>query len=256
MARLQPDGGGQGQWLRPWRRAGSPGQPGSGRDHAGSRHRRRSRTAREAGFACASDRASPLAGDEISEAIVARAEVLIWTLPSQNPDESAHGKNDQLRCHIKVDTGMRRLGLYLAIWWNSSTWSSWHPEVELAGVMTHFATADEEDDDFFRFQLHGFEDVAQTVLTTGHTPIFHAANSAATIRFPESHFNLACCGIAIYGLSLLPDRCRRRWLKPRPSPTSRLADIKELAEGDSVGYGPHLDGSPAHHYRHHPYRLR
>lgn len=193
---------------------------------------------REAGFTCPVIVLGPLAGDEISEAIAARAEVLIWTLPFlRTLMKVAHGKNEQLRCHIKVDTGMRRLGLYPRQLVEFLDLVEPAPEVELAGVMTHFATADEEDDDFFRFQLHSFEDVAQTVLTTGYTPIFHAANSAATIRFPESHFNLVRCGIAIYGLSPFQTDATADGLKPALSLTSCLADIKELAEGDSVGYG-------------------
>jgi alanine racemase len=193
---------------------------------------------RQAGFDCPLVVLGPLTGAEISEAIRADAEVLIWTLPFlKTLMRVSHAEGARLRCHIKIDTGMRRLGLYPRHLVEFLDEAEPAPEVELAGVMTHFATADEDDDDFFHFQLHAFEDVVQTVLTTGLTPVFHAANSAATLRFPASHFNLVRCGIAIYGLSPFQGDAAADGLRPALALTSYLADVKELAEGDSVGYG-------------------
>ena len=193
---------------------------------------------RQMGFDCPIVILGPLDGAEIGEAIDADAEIIIWTLPFlKNLVGIAHSRGIRLRCHIKIDTGMRRLGLYPRKLVKFLDMVEPSPEVELAGVMTHFATADEEDDDFFYYQLHAFEDVAQTVLTTGLTPVFHAANSAATIRYRESHFGMVRCGIAIYGLSPFQGDAAADGLQPALTLTSYLADIKDLAEGDSVGYG-------------------
>jgi len=193
---------------------------------------------RQLGFDCPMVILGPLTGEEIGDAIDVNAEIIIWTLPFlKNLMGIAHSRDTRIRCHIKVDTGMRRLGLYPRKLVEFLDVVEPAPEVELAGVMTHFATADEEDEDFFYFQLHTFEDVAQTVLTTGLTPIFHAANSAATIRYRESHFGMVRCGIAIYGLSPFQGDAGSDGLRPALTLTSYLADIKELAEGDMVGYG-------------------
>lgn len=193
---------------------------------------------RQLGFDCPIVILGPLTGEEIGDAIDTNADIIIWT-PSflKNLMSIAHSREARLRCHIKVDTGMRRLGLYPRKLIEFLDMVEPAPEVELAGVMTHFATADEEDEDFFYFQLHAFEDIAQTILTTGLTPVFHAANSAATLRYPESHFGMVRCGIAIYGLSPFQGDAAADGLRPALSLTSYLADIKELAEGDMVGYG-------------------
>lgn len=193
---------------------------------------------RQTGFDCPIVILGPLASEEIGEAVDTDAEIVIWTLPFlKNLVGIAHSRGTRLRCHIKIDTGMRRLGLYPRSLVEFLDMIEPSPEIELAGVMTHFATADEEDEDFFYFQLHAFEDVAQTVLTTGLTPVFHAANSAATIRFRESHFGMVRCGIAIYGLSPFQGDATADGLRPALTLTSYLADIKVLSEGDMVGYG-------------------
>jgi len=193
---------------------------------------------RQAGFDCPILILGPLNGDDIAPAIEAKAEILIWSLPFlKTLMKTAHAKETSLRCHIKIDTGMRRLGLFPHGLVDFLDLIEPAPEIELAGVMTHFATADEDDEDFFRFQLRAFEDAVQTVLTTGQTPVFHAANSAATLRYPESHFDMVRCGIAIYGLSPSQGDAAADGLRPALRLTSYLADVKHLAEGDSVGYG-------------------
>lgn len=193
---------------------------------------------RQAGFTCPIVVLGPLTGAEIGEAIDAGAEIIIWSLPFlRNLVNTAHSRGASLRCHVKIDTGMRRLGLYPRHLIEFLDMLEPVPEVELAGVMTHFATADEDDTGFFEFQLHTFEEAVQTVLTTGATPVFHAANSAATLRHPRSHFGMVRCGIAIYGLSPFQGDAAADGLRPALRLTSYVADVKEIAEGDSVGYG-------------------
>ncbi len=98
--------------------------------------------------------------------------------------------------------------------------------------MTHLATAD-TDEDFAREQLRRFEDA-----TTGFSELTrHAANSAAAIRIPESRYDAARCGIAIYGLSPFGDDPADDGLEPALSWASELAQVKQLAPGESAGYG-------------------
>jgi alanine racemase len=129
---------------------------------------------------------------------------------------------DGIACHVKLDTGMGRWGL--------SELTASAPEV--VGLMTHLATAD-TDEDFAREQVRRFEDA-----TSGFSHLTrHAANSAAAIRLPESRFNAARCGIAIYGLSPFGGDPADDGLEPALSWASELAQVKQLAPGESTGYG-------------------
>jgi alanine racemase len=129
---------------------------------------------------------------------------------------------EDIRVHLKLDTGMGRYGL--------SELPA--PPVEVVGLMTHFATAD-CDLDFAREQLERFE--AATAEFSHLTR--HAANSAATLRLPESHLDAVRCGGAIYGLSPFNTDPGDDGLEPVLSWESTLAQVKRLEPGASTGYG-------------------
>ncbi len=125
-------------------------------------------------------------------------------------------------CHLKLDTGMGRWGLS----------ELGAPSAEVVGLMTHLATAD-TDPEFAREQLRRFE-----VATSAHADLTrHAANSAAALRLPESRLDAARCGIALYGLSPFGGDPADDGLEPALSWTSELAQVKQLAPGESTGYG-------------------
>jgi alanine racemase len=130
-----------------------------------------------------------------------------------------------VRVHLKLDTGMGRYGL--------SELPS--PAAEVVGLMTHLATAD-SDVAFARTQLERFR--AATEQYSHLTR--HAANSAAALRLPESHFDAARCGIAIYGLSPFNTDPQEDGLEPVLSWQSTLAQVKRLEPGQSTGYGRHF----------------
>ena len=181
----------------------------------------------------------PLTPEDLEAAFGLNVEIVIWSYPFlKNLVLTGHrlgGKS--IRVHVKVDTGMRRLGLFPRQLPDFLDAIEPEPEAELAGLMTHFATADEEDDDFFRYQLSAFEEAAQVVLRTGTRVQFHCANSAATIKSPESHFDMVRCGIALYGLSPFQGDARQDGLMPALRLSSYLADVKTARQGDTVGYG-------------------
>jgi alanine racemase len=127
-----------------------------------------------------------------------------------------------VRVHLKLDTGMGRYGL--------SELPS--PPAEVVGLMTHLATAD-SDVAFARTQLERFR--ASTEQYSHLTR--HAANSAAALRLPESHFDAARCGIAMYGLSPFNTDPQQDGLEPVLSWQSTLAQVKRLEPGQSTGYG-------------------
>jgi len=129
---------------------------------------------------------------------------------------------DGIRVHLKLETGMGRYGL--------SELPA--PPAEVVGLMTHLATAD-SDLDFARQQLARFE--AATAEFAHLTR--HVANSAAVLRLPESHYDAARCGIAIYGLSPFGTDPTDDGLEPVLSWQSMLAQVKRLEAGQSTGYG-------------------
>ena len=111
------------------------------------------------------------------------------------------------------------------------------PNLQLAGVWTHFATADEPDSGFFDEQLDRFAAVADAVKAEFPAAIAHAANSAAVFRDPRSHFDMARCGVAVYGLDPFQGDPAERGLIPALSLCSYVADVKRFTAGDSAGYG-------------------
>jgi len=142
------------------------------------------------------------------------------------------------RVHVKHDSGMGRLGnrdpeqvLELA------TAAAADPDLELAGVWTHFATADERDGSFMAAQLEAFAAVAEAARERHPGVLLHAANSAATLAEPASHYDMVRCGIAIYGLDPFGEDSAARELEPALSLHSYVADVKRFEPGDSAGYG-------------------
>ena len=122
-----------------------------------------------------------------------------------------------------------------------SRWSiGWRPTIASTSpaLWTHFATADEPDSEFFDEQLERFGPLAERVRAQHPGVLVHAANSAATLRDPASHFDMARCGIAIYGLDPFHVRPRSRGASsPRSScaPTSPTSSASR--PGASAGYG-------------------
>ena len=159
---------------------------------------------------------SPLAAGEEDAARDARLELAL-----SSPDAP-----EGLDVHVKVDTGMGRWGMTL-----EEALSV--PRGRVVGVMSHLATADEEDESFARNQIGRFREV--TAAFPGVAA--HLANSAGALRFPEARFDAVRCGIALYGLSPFGDDPARYGLEPALSWRSYVAHVRELAPGESTGYG-------------------
>lgn len=128
-----------------------------------------------------------------------------------------------VRVHLKLDTGMGRYGLSeLPV----------PPAAEVVGLMTHLATAD-SDLEFARAQIERFR-----AATDEYSELTrHVANSAAALRLPESHFDAARCGVAMYGLSPFNTDPMEDGLEPVLSWQTALAQVKLLQPGEATGYG-------------------
>ncbi len=180
-----------------------------------------------------------LSRDELVEAAAARAEVVVWDLDFLPAiDRVAQGAGAPLGVHVKLDSGMGRLGARdPAVVYELAERISAAPDLRLTGVMTHFATADERGDEHFPAQLKRFTAVVEALKQTYPDLIAHAANSAAVLREPASHFDMARCGVAIYGLDPFGADPAAAGLEPALRLSSYVATVKALEPGDSVGYG-------------------
>jgi alanine racemase len=141
-----------------------------------------------------------------------------------------------LRVHLKVDTGMGRWGLPIDDSTSAIDSILAQPGIELEGIMTHFATADDLEDPFFDLQLERFRGVVEHAKGRAPGVIAHAANSAATVRGDAAHFDAVRCGVAIYGLSPTQGDPNEYELQPAMSLRSVVADIRPRDAGESVGY--------------------
>jgi alanine racemase len=176
---------------------------------------------------------------ELAVALDAGSDVAVWR-PAHTDLVAAQGAERGLRprVHVKYDTGMGRLGerdpdaLLRLI-----DTAAGDERLELAGLWTHFATADELDSAFFDRQLERFTALAQRVRTDHPDALIHAANSAATLRDPAAHFDMVRCGVAIYGLDPFQGNPFDRRLEPALELRSYVADVKRFGQGDSAGYG-------------------
>jgi alanine racemase len=180
-----------------------------------------------------------LTGAEAREAAAAGADVVAWNERFAGELAAAAAElGGQVRVHVKLDTGMGRLGtkdVSEAVSVCDSVAAD--AGLELVGVMTHFATADEEGDAHFGEQLRAFDEFAARAREAHPRVIAHAANSAATFRDPASHFDMVRCGIAVYGLDPFQESAAERGLVPALSLRSYVADVKRFAAGDTAGYG-------------------
>jgi alanine racemase len=182
-----------------------------------------------------------LTREEVDMTLAAGSEVAVWSEPFRALlADRARAMGRPARVHIKHDSGMGRLGTFdgdevlaLARACDADRY------LQTAGVWTHFATADEPDDDegYFFEQLDRFEPVAAAVRAEFPDVTVHAANSAAVFRSDRSHFDMARCGVAIYGLDPFQDDPAARGLAPVLSLRSYVAGVKRFPAGQSAGYG-------------------
>ncbi len=164
------------------------------------------------------------------EAVVTRPEVL------EAFAEAAARTGRRARVHVKVDTGMSRVGVdpEEALAFCRRVRDT--PSLDLAGVLTHFACAEEEDQASMREQWDRFEPLLRELQSWPARPLLHAANSAAALWFPPARLDWVRCGLVTYGVSPAP--------RPLPVPVrpvaalrGRVVQVREIPAGRSVSYG-------------------
>jgi alanine racemase len=142
------------------------------------------------------------------------------------------------RVHIKVDTGMGRLGLLLDQVVPFVEEIRGLPGLDLEGIFTHFSVADDADLEYTRWQLARFEEILDRLTEIGVTfRVIHCANSAATLRLPEARFNMVRLGLAMYGLQPSPHTPLPPGCRPALAWKTTVAQVKNLPPGSYVSYG-------------------
>jgi alanine racemase len=176
----------------------------------------------------------------------------VYTLAfAQTLSQTAASVHKKIRIHLKVDTGMGRLGLL------PHTFQSDNPvainadaiketlaiaglkALELEGIFTHFATADSADKSYAENQLDLFMNYLNRLRKAGLEPsVRHAANSAALIDLPRSHLDMVRPGIATYGLYPSEEINKHKvFLKPAMSLKAQIIHLKDVPAGFKVSYG-------------------
>ena len=148
-----------------------------------------------------------------------------------------------VRVHVKVDTGMSRLGLYCHketdIDATASTVAAIAtlPGIAVEGIFTHFADSDGETEDFTRKQFGLFSRLLKTLEEMGvDAGIRHCCNSAGILRFPEMHLDMVRAGLVLYGL--MPSAyVKDEALQPAMTLIARVSAVNTLLPGDAVSYG-------------------
>ncbi|HHU76987.1 MAG TPA: alanine racemase [Firmicutes bacterium] len=162
-----------------------------------------------------------------------------WEMASLLSDQ-AQAAGKRVPIHVKLDTGMNRLGLLeptkiMAFLDKLSAL----PGIWVEGLFTHFATADELENDFLQEQMQKFNKIIRESKKRGmHIPLMHAANSAAAACFPQSHLDMVRIGIGMYGYYPSAAISREKFkLYPVLSLKSRIILLKKIYPGATISYG-------------------
>lgn len=144
----------------------------------------------------------------------------------------------QARVHLKIDTGMERIGVH---WYSAQRLleaSLQVKHVKVEGIFTHFANADERDLSHARLQLERFAEVLDFYpRRSAPAPLRHAANSGAILQLPESHFDLVRPGVLFYGASPAPELALNIPVRPALRWLTRVVFFKVVKAGNPVSYG-------------------
>jgi alanine racemase len=151
---------------------------------------------------------------------------------------AAESRGEKALAHLKVDSGMHRVGVSHGDVGHFVELLAGLPGLEVEGVYTHFARASEPADPFTDLQMDRFEETARVATAAiGHPLVRHAANSAGVMAFPRSHYDMVRVGISMLGLPPAPGFPGSGALRPALSLVGEVASVKKVAAGEGVSYG-------------------
>lgn len=151
--------------------------------------------------------------------------------------KAAKKQKKKARVHVKVGTGLSRLGVLARDATGFVKEVRSLPHVQVEGLFSHFA-ASEDDPEYTKTQLRHFKDIVADLENQGlKIPIKHIACTASALAFPESHFDMARIGIGIYGMKSYKSLKTKINLKPVLGWKAKILAVRELPKGAFVGYG-------------------
>jgi len=191
---------------------------------------------REAGIKSSILILSPLNLDEVKKAIDNQ---LTLTISSLTNLKELISLDQPAKIHLKIDTGMGRLGIQCEEIDNLIVLLQSKPtDLEIEGIMSHLAQADADDTSYTYQQFHKFQEVITSLLHTGiNIPRKHICNSAGIIRFKEMHLNLVRPGIMVYGLYPALTMPKTVDLRPVMTFKAKIVQLRKLPLGSSISYG-------------------
>ncbi len=146
--------------------------------------------------------------------------------------------NKTLPIHFKIDTGMSRYGVHFSQAVDTLLKISSFPNLEIRGIMTHFPVSDAIDKSFALLQIERMRHIKKQLDARNiNIPIWHMANSGATLDIPASHLNMVRVGLMFYGYYPSDDVVMPYDLKPAMSLKAKIVNVKNISRGDTVGYG-------------------
>jgi Alr-MurF fusion protein len=179
---------------------------------------------------------------QMREAVRLGLTLTLYSIESaQALSRAAQALNQAVKVHVKVDTGMGRLGIRAERF--AEIVELLHditelPHLETEGIFTHFAMADAQDLTHARIQLARFQNVLQCIDAELLRPsLVHAANSAAILSLSEAHFDMVRPGIALYGLDPSSEVRLPAEFRPALSFKTQVAQVKDIPEGECISYG-------------------
>lgn len=152
--------------------------------------------------------------------------------------EEAQRRGCQARVHLKIDTGMGRLGIRPELAGDMAKQIAMLPGIVLEGIFSHFALADARDKSYAQEQLSRFRLALAKVEEKGiHIPIRHIAESAAILELPEAHFDMVRAGVILYGLWPSDEVEHVIELQPAMRVQARITLLKTMHPGETISYG-------------------
>mgnify|MGYP003279014861 CR=1 FL=1 len=157
---------------------------------------------------------------------------------AQELSAAAMQENKTVKVHLAVDTGMNRIGCRVEEAADLAEAISRLPHVQLEGMFSHFASADESDKSFAMLQYRRFKQAADEIAARGiDIPLKHIDNSAGITEMPGTEFNMVRQGITLYGLWPSSEVLRNLDIRPALSLKAEVVFVKDVPAGEKIGYG-------------------
>ncbi len=152
--------------------------------------------------------------------------------------DQANNKSRPVNVHIKIDTGMHRLGVCYDEAYDFIKKVSLNKKFNIDGIYTHFATSDEKNKSYANIQIEKFTSLINRLREDGvNYGLAHSANSGAIMDLPESYLDMVRLGISLYGYYPSKETSESIKLKPVMSIYSIVNSIMEVKQGESISYG-------------------